>query len=151
VDAGRVRRRARAHRHLVADSADGIVASRKPDDISAFNAKMIELFAQAVVKARAREAVPCSRFAVAVAQLVEPRVVVPVVVGSSPIRHLTVPTTAPPSGRSSSPPASRGGQLQVFDQPTSDPNQDGTVVDEDPAPGTRIPSGSEVAIYVARA
>ena len=32
-------------------------------------------------------AVRCSRFAVAVAQLVEPRVVVPVVVGSNPIRH----------------------------------------------------------------
>ena len=44
-----------------------------------------------------------------------------------------------------------GFQVQVFDQPTSDPNQDGTVVDEDPAPGTRIPSGSQVAIYVARA
>ncbi len=31
---------------------------------------------------------PCSGFAVAVAQLVEPRVVVPVVGGSSPLRHL---------------------------------------------------------------
>jgi hypothetical protein len=30
---------------------------------------------------------PCVRFAVAVAQLVEPRVVVPVVAGSSPVRH----------------------------------------------------------------
>src|SRR5204863_9618734 len=43
-----------------------------------------------------------------------------------------------------------GFQVQVFDQPTTDQNQDGTVVDEDPAPGTRIPAGSQVAIYVAR-
>jgi serine/threonine-protein kinase len=44
-----------------------------------------------------------------------------------------------------------GFQVQVFDQPTSDPNQDGVVLDEDPAPGTRIPRGSQVAIYVGRA
>jgi eukaryotic-like serine/threonine-protein kinase len=44
-----------------------------------------------------------------------------------------------------------GFQVQVVDQPTSDPNQDGIVVDEDPAPGTRIPAGSQVTIYVARA
>jgi len=33
-------------------SEDGIVTSRKPDDIPAFNEKMIELFAQAPVRAR---------------------------------------------------------------------------------------------------
>jgi len=44
-----------------------------------------------------------------------------------------------------------GFAVQVFDQPTSDPNQDGVVLDEDPAPGTRIPRGSQVAIYVGRA
>jgi eukaryotic-like serine/threonine-protein kinase len=43
-----------------------------------------------------------------------------------------------------------GFQVQVVDQPTTDPNQDGTVVDEDPPPGTRIPGGSQVTIYVAR-
>ena len=37
--------------------------------------------------ARARNALRLCRFAVAVAQLVEPRVVVPVVAGSSPVRH----------------------------------------------------------------
>ena len=34
-----------------------------------------------------KAALPCVRFVVAVAQLVEPRVVVPVVAGSSPVRH----------------------------------------------------------------
>ncbi len=37
--------------------------------------------------ARTRLTVPCASFAVAVAQLVEPRVVVPVVAGASPVRH----------------------------------------------------------------
>ena len=57
--------------------------------------------------------------AVAVAQLVEPRVVVPVVVGSSPIRHLTAPTTASPSsGRSSSPPSARAGPRRAPRSPS---------------------------------
>ena len=44
-----------------------------------------------------------------------------------------------------------GFQVEVVDEPTTDPNQAGTVVDEDPPPGTRIPAGSQVTIYVARA
>ena len=80
-------------------STTGIVTSRKPDDIPAFNKKMIEEFAEGR-HATARPARGCRargsalvtplrlcRFAVAVAQLVEPRVVVPVVAGSSPVRH----------------------------------------------------------------
>jgi serine/threonine-protein kinase len=43
-----------------------------------------------------------------------------------------------------------GFQVQVVDEPTTDQNQDGTVLDEDPVPGTRIPSGSQVTIYVGR-
>ena len=41
----------------------------------------------APLPSRPAERLPCIRFAVAVAQLVEPRVVVPVVAGSSPVRH----------------------------------------------------------------
>ena len=46
---------------------------------------------------------------------------------------------------------SAGFQVQVVDQPTTDPNQDGIVLDEDPLPGTRIPAGSQITIYVGRA
>ena len=43
-----------------------------------------------------------------------------------------------------------GFRVSVVDQPTSDENEDGIVVDEDPAPGTRVPAGSLVTIYVGR-
>ncbi|HEX6699446.1 MAG TPA: PASTA domain-containing protein [Gaiellaceae bacterium] len=43
-----------------------------------------------------------------------------------------------------------GFRVQVVDQPTSDPNQDGIVLDEDPVAGTRIPAGSQVTIFVGR-
>jgi beta-lactam-binding protein with PASTA domain len=39
----------------------------------------------------------------------------------------------------------------VEDMPTSDPAQDGKVVDEQPAPGTKAPKGSQTIIYVGRA
>ena len=39
----------------------------------------------------------------------------------------------------------------VEDLPTSDPAQDGTVVDEQPAPGTKAPKGSQIIVYVGRA
>jgi len=39
----------------------------------------------------------------------------------------------------------------VEDLPTSDPSQDGTVVDEQPAPGTKAPKGSQIIVYVGRA
>ncbi len=43
-----------------------------------------------------------------------------------------------------------GFAVDSVDQPTSDPNQDGTVVDEQPASGQQAPPGSNVTIYVAR-
>jgi beta-lactam-binding protein with PASTA domain len=43
-----------------------------------------------------------------------------------------------------------GFQVSVVDQPTSDQNEDGIVVDEDPAAGTSVPTGSLVTIYVGR-
>ena len=43
-----------------------------------------------------------------------------------------------------------GFRVAVVDQPTSDENEDGIVVDEDPAAGTRVPTGSLVTIYVGR-
>jgi beta-lactam-binding protein with PASTA domain len=44
-----------------------------------------------------------------------------------------------------------GFQVQVITVPTSDPSQNGTVVDEEPAGGTRAPDGSTVTIYVGSA
>jgi beta-lactam-binding protein with PASTA domain len=43
-----------------------------------------------------------------------------------------------------------GFRVSVVDEPTTDENEDGIVVDEDPVPGTRVPTGSLVTIYVAR-
>jgi beta-lactam-binding protein with PASTA domain len=37
------------------------------------------------------------------------------------------------------------------DIPTSDPSQEGKVVDEQPAPGTKAPKGSQIIIYIGRA
>lgn len=44
-----------------------------------------------------------------------------------------------------------GFQVQVITVPTSDPSQNGTVVDEEPAGGTRAPDTSTVTIYVGSA
>jgi len=43
-----------------------------------------------------------------------------------------------------------GFRLSVVDEPTTDQNEDGIVVDEDPVAGTRVPAGSLVTIYVGR-
>ena len=43
-----------------------------------------------------------------------------------------------------------GFQVSVVDEPTTDQNEDGIVVDEDPAAGTQVPAGSLVTIYVGR-
>lgn len=43
-----------------------------------------------------------------------------------------------------------GFTVEVVDQPTDDPNEDGVVLDEDPAPGARAPAGSQVTIFVGR-
>ena len=40
--------------------------------------------------------------------------------------------------------------VEVIDQPTTDQTQDGIVVDEQPAGGTRAPRGSVITIYVGR-
>jgi beta-lactam-binding protein with PASTA domain len=41
-----------------------------------------------------------------------------------------------------------GFQVSVVEEPTTDENEDGIVIDEDPASGTRAPAGSVVTIYV---
>ena len=41
-----------------------------------------------------------------------------------------------------------GFQVSVVEEPTTDENEDGIVIDEDPASGTRAPAGSLVTIYV---
>jgi beta-lactam-binding protein with PASTA domain len=43
-----------------------------------------------------------------------------------------------------------GFRVSVVDEPTTDENEDGIVVDEDPAAGTKVPAGSLVTIYVGR-
>jgi beta-lactam-binding protein with PASTA domain len=43
-----------------------------------------------------------------------------------------------------------GFTVQVIPTPTSDPSQAGTVIDEQPAGGTRAPQGSTVTIYVGQ-
>jgi beta-lactam-binding protein with PASTA domain len=43
-----------------------------------------------------------------------------------------------------------GFRVQVFDEPTDDPSQDGFVIDEQPAGGTKAPQGSLVTISVGR-
>ena len=43
-----------------------------------------------------------------------------------------------------------GFRVSVVDEPTTDENEDGIVVDEDPVAGTRVPAGSLVTIYVGR-
>jgi serine/threonine-protein kinase len=43
-----------------------------------------------------------------------------------------------------------GFKVLALDQPTDDPNEDGVVLDEDPAPGTRAPRGSQVTILIGR-
>jgi serine/threonine-protein kinase len=45
---------------------------------------------------------------------------------------------------------SAGFVVEVIDQPTTDQTQDGIVLDEQPAGGTRAPRGSVVTIYVGR-
>jgi beta-lactam-binding protein with PASTA domain len=43
-----------------------------------------------------------------------------------------------------------GFRVSVVDQPTSDENEDGLVLDQDPPAGTQVPAGSLVTIYVGR-
>ena len=43
-----------------------------------------------------------------------------------------------------------GFQVQVVEQPTTDPSQDGIVIDQDPAGGSQAPNGATVTIVVGR-
>src|SRR5204863_8442189 len=60
---------------------------------------------RSVTAGSARRGLSCLCFAVAVAQLVEPRVVVPVVGGSSPLRHPSCPGRQALAGGGARPPA----------------------------------------------
>jgi beta-lactam-binding protein with PASTA domain len=41
-------------------------------------------------------------------------------------------------------------KVVTVDQPTADPSQNGVVINQNPAAGTRVPAGSQVTIYVGR-
>jgi eukaryotic-like serine/threonine-protein kinase len=70
-------------------------------------------------------------------------------VGSSPQPAKVVPdVTGEDETTARSDLEAAGFQVSVVDEPTTDQNEDGIVIDEDPAPGTRIPTGSLVTIYV---
>jgi serine/threonine-protein kinase len=72
-------------------------------------------------------------------------------VGSSPQAAKTVPdVTGEDEATARSDLEAAGFQVSVVDEPTTDENEDGIVIDEDPAAGTQIPAGSLVTIYVGR-
>ena len=71
--------------------------------------------------------------------------------GSSPKPATAVPdVTGEDQATATSDLQAAGFRVSVVDQPTSDQNEDGIVLDEDPTAGTRIPAGSLVTIYVGR-
>jgi beta-lactam-binding protein with PASTA domain len=45
---------------------------------------------------------------------------------------------------------SAGFHVVVLNRPTSNQSQDGLVIDEQPRPGSSIPGGSQVTIFVGR-
>ena len=72
-------------------------------------------------------------------------------VGSSPQAAKAVPdVTGEDEATARSDLEAAGFRVSVVDEPTTDENEDGIVVDEDPAAGTRAPAGSLVTIYVGR-
>jgi beta-lactam-binding protein with PASTA domain len=72
-------------------------------------------------------------------------------VGSNPQPAKAVPdVTGEDEATARSDLEAAGFQVSVVDEPTTDKNEDGIVIDEDPAAGTRAPAGSPVAIYVGR-
>ena len=79
------------------------------------------------------------------------RVVVTVSEGTSPNAPATVPDVVG-QDQSSAVGALRsaGFTVLVLRRPTTDPSQDGNVVDEQPVAGSSIPSGSQVTIFVGR-
>jgi serine/threonine-protein kinase len=79
------------------------------------------------------------------------RVTVNVSTGPKPRPQKAVPdVTGQDENAATSALQGAGFQVQSYDQPTSDPSQDGIVVDEQPAGGTNAPAGSVVTIYVGR-
>jgi len=72
-------------------------------------------------------------------------------VGSNPQSAKAVPdVTGEDEATARSDLEAAGFQVSVVDEPTTDQNEDGIVIDEDPAAGTQIPAGSLVTIYVGR-
>jgi beta-lactam-binding protein with PASTA domain len=70
-------------------------------------------------------------------------------VGSSPQASKAVPdVTGEDEATARSDLEAAGFQVSVVDEPTTDQNEDGIVIDEDPVAGTQIPAGSLVTIYV---
>jgi beta-lactam-binding protein with PASTA domain len=73
--------------------------------------------------------------------------------GSGPASSLvTVPNVVGQDEQTAQSQLQQAGFVAVVqDSPTSDSSQDGQVVDEQPAPGTKAPKGSQIIIYVGRA
>jgi beta-lactam-binding protein with PASTA domain len=72
-------------------------------------------------------------------------------IGSSPQAAKAVPdVTGEDEATARADLEAAGFRVSVVDEPTTDENEDGVVVDEDPAAGTRVPAGSLVTIYVGR-
>jgi beta-lactam-binding protein with PASTA domain len=72
-------------------------------------------------------------------------------VGSNPQAVKAVPdVTGEDEATARSDLEAAGFRVSVVDEPTTDENEDGIVVDEDPAAGARVPAGSLVTIYVGR-
>jgi beta-lactam-binding protein with PASTA domain len=72
-------------------------------------------------------------------------------IGSNPKPAKAVPdVTGEDEATAQSDLEAAGFRVSVVDEPTTDENEDGIVVDEDPAAGTRVPAGSLVTIYVGR-
>jgi serine/threonine-protein kinase len=70
-------------------------------------------------------------------------------IGSSPQPAKAVPdVTGEDEATAQADLQAAGFRVSVVDQPTSDENEDGIVLDEDPTAGTRVPAGSLVTIYV---
>jgi beta-lactam-binding protein with PASTA domain len=72
-------------------------------------------------------------------------------VGSNPQAAKAVPdVTGEDEATARSDLEAAGFRVSVVDEPTTDENEDGIVVDEDPVAGTSVPAGSLVTIYVGR-
>jgi serine/threonine-protein kinase len=69
--------------------------------------------------------------------------------GPNPKPLKTVPdVTGQDQGTATATLQQAGFVVVTIDQPTTDQSQNGLVVDEEPTPGSRIPAGSQVTIYV---